>query len=51
MPKVKNMNNLINVDDDILKSDEDSKKVKQNIFEGKQTKKPVPKKKTNNKYK
>ena len=51
MPKVKNMNNLINVDDDILKSDEDSKKVKQNIFEGKQTKKPKQNKKSNKKYK
>jgi len=50
MPK-KNMNNIINIDEDVIKSDKDNKRVKQNIFEGKETKKPKQNKKSNNKYK
>tara|TARA_R110001606_G_C15397747_1_gene652417 strand:- start:6539 stop:6691 length:153 start_codon:yes stop_codon:yes gene_type:complete len=50
MPK-KNMNNIINIDEDVIKSDKDNKKVRQNIFEGKEIKKPKQNKKSNNKYK
>lgn len=45
------MNNIINIDEDVIKSDKDNKRVKQNIFEGKETKKPKQNKKSNNKYK
>jgi hypothetical protein len=46
MPKIKSMNNLINIDDEIYKAQSDEKKVKQSIFEGKNDKKKKePKKK------
>ena len=45
------MNNILNLDDEVLKADEKSKRVKQNIFEGKETKKPKENKKSNKKYK
>ena len=50
MPKIKSMNDLINIDNDIYKAKADEKKVKQSIFEGKNDKKKKePKKKTNKK--
>jgi len=50
MPKkAKQMNDLINIDDDMIKVNKDEKKVKQTIFEGKDNKKPKPKKKYSNK--
>ena len=47
------MNNILDIDEDDLKSDKDNKKVKQNIFEGKgeEIKKPNQNKKSNKKYK
>jgi len=47
----KNMNGITNIDEEVVKAKKSESKVKQNIFEGKQTKKPVKKKKNNNKYK
>ncbi len=50
MPKVKSMNDLINIDTDIYKAKSDENKVKQSIFEGKNDKKKKqPKKKTTKK--
>ena len=45
------MNNILDIDEDVLKSDKDNKKVKQSIFEGKEIKKPKQNKKSNKKYK
>lgn len=50
---IKNMNNILDIDEDVLKSDKDNKKVKQSIFEGKgkEIKKSNQNKKSNKKYK
>ena len=49
------MNNILDIDEDVVKSDKDNKKVKQSIFEGKGKgkviKKPNQNKKSNKKYK
>lgn len=47
---IKNMNDLINIDEDIYKSKKNESKISQTIFEGKkETKKVVVKKKPNTK--